>query len=283
MTNGVSPFKLPGSLVVDEHNANNGSLNMGLDAGNGIAFGANSGEGIASKRTAGGNGYGLDFYTNSRSSVGIDHDGNLRIDNDVNTGGDVNVDGGINVGFALSDEIRHDLNVGPNGAIFAATDVHVGRNLSVNGNVTGDLNVTGDILLRGSDCAEEFDIQSDNTEPGTVMVLDQSGNLEESHCAYDKKVAGVISGAGTFRHGIVLGKQETDQKRMRIALMGKVYCKVDATFSPIEIGDLLTTSPTKGHAMKAEDPFKAFGAVIGKAMGSIKDGLGMIPVLVALQ
>ena len=65
--------------------------------------------------------------------------------------------------------------------------------------------------------------------------------------------------------------------------MGKVYCKVDATSSPIEIGDLLTTSPTKGHAMKAEDPYKAFGAVIGKALGTIKDGLGMIPVLVALQ
>ena len=35
--------------------------------------------------------------------------------------------------------------------------------------------------------------------------------------------------------------------------------------------------------MKAEDPTKAFGAVIGKALGSIKEGLGMIPVLVALQ
>ena len=64
--------------------------------------------------------------------------------------------------------------------------------------------------------------------------------------------------------------------------MGKVYCKVDARQSSIEIGDLLTTSSTKGYAMKAEDPMKAFGAVIGKALGSIKQGLGMIPVLVAL-
>ena len=65
--------------------------------------------------------------------------------------------------------------------------------------------------------------------------------------------------------------------------MGRVYCNVDASHSPIEIGDLLTTSPTQGHAMKADDPLKAFGAVIGKALGSIKEGLGMIPVLVALQ
>jgi hypothetical protein len=35
--------------------------------------------------------------------------------------------------------------------------------------------------------------------------------------------------------------------------------------------------------MKAEDPAKAFGAVIGKALGSIKQGLGLIPILVALQ
>ena len=65
--------------------------------------------------------------------------------------------------------------------------------------------------------------------------------------------------------------------------MGKVYCKMDARHTSIEIGDLLTTSATKGYAMKADDPLKAFGAVIGKALGSIKDGVGMIPVLVALQ
>ena len=35
--------------------------------------------------------------------------------------------------------------------------------------------------------------------------------------------------------------------------------------------------------MKAKDPTKAFGAVIGKALGSIQEGLGMIPVLVTLQ
>jgi hypothetical protein len=46
--------------------------------------------------------------------------------------------------------------------------------------------------------------------------------------------------------------------------MGRVYCKVDATYSPIEIGDRLTTSPTPGHAMKAVDPGRAFDAVIGR-------------------
>ena len=70
---------------------------------------------------------------------------------------------------------------------------------------------------------------------------------------------------------------------MPIALMGKVYCKVDASYGAIEVGDLLTTSPTPGHAMKADDPLKAFGAVIGKALQPLELGQGLIPILIALQ
>src|SRR5262249_53947864 len=55
-------------------------------------------------------------------------------------------------------------------------------------------------------------------------------------------------------------------KAAQIALMGKVCCKVDATFAPVKVGDLLTTSSTTGHAMKATNPMLAFGAVIGKAL-----------------
>ncbi|MGH8547999.1 MAG: hypothetical protein ACRERU_05265 [Methylococcales bacterium] len=65
---------------------------------------------------------------------------------------------------------------------------------------------------------------------------------------------------------------------MPVALLGKVYCKVDATYSPIEVCDLLTTALSLGHAMKADDPVKAFGAVIGKALRSLKAGQGMIPI-----
>jgi hypothetical protein len=65
--------------------------------------------------------------------------------------------------------------------------------------------------------------------------------------------------------------------------LGKVYCKVDAQYAPIEIGDLLTTSPTLGHAMKADDPAMAFGAVIGKALQSLSNGQGLIAIFVTLQ
>jgi hypothetical protein len=150
--------------------------------------------------------------------------------------------------------------------------------------VTGKLTVDVDIILSNADCAEDFDIADAHIiEPGAVMVLGDDGVLHQSQQAYDKRVAGVVSGAGGYKPGIVLDKQESQPNRKPIALLGKVYCKVDATHEPIEVGDLLTTSPTPGHAMKASDPFKAFGAVIGKALRPLKTGEGLIPILIALQ
>lgn len=150
--------------------------------------------------------------------------------------------------------------------------------------VDGNIRVTGDIALENGDCAEEFTAaDSELAEPGTVMVLDEEGSVRQSRNAYDKKVAGVVSGAGSFKPAIVLDKKAGGQKRLPIALMGKVLCKVDADCGCIEAGDLLTTSTTLGHAMKAADPIKAFGTVIGKALGPLKRGRGMIPILVALQ
>jgi hypothetical protein len=155
--------------------------------------------------------------------------------------------------------------------------------------VTGNINLDGAVHHGGGDCAEDFDIAEENVDAGTVMVLNEMGLLQPSYKEYDKKVAGIISGASGYKPAMVLDRQQSQtqnqkkQGRLPIALMGKVYCKVDARHSSIEIGDLLTTSLTKGYAMKAEDPMKAFGTVIGKALGSIKEGLGMIPVLVALQ
>jgi hypothetical protein len=58
---------------------------------------------------------------------------------------------------------------------------------------------------------------------------------------------------------------------------------VDAQYSSIDVGDLLTTSPTPGHAMKASDPLRAFGAVIGKALRPLGSGRGLIPILIALR
>jgi len=115
------------------------------------------------------------------------------------------------------------------------------------------------------------------------MILDDSGGVRVSDKAYDRRVAGVISGAGGYKPAVILDRQTTGNDRRPLALMGKVYCRVDATDAPIAIGDLLTTSSTPGHAMKAVNPTQAFGAVIGKALRPLAGGRGLVPILVALQ
>lgn len=153
----------------------------------------------------------------------------------------------------------------------------------IGGFFKGDVEVTGDIrMLSGHDCAEDFEI-AERVEPGTVVVLGEEGVLRQSRRAYDKCVAGVVSGAGDFKPGIILGDHDPSGKSQPIGLVGRVFCKVDAQSAPIEVGDLLTTSSTPGHAMKAGDPMQAFGAVIGKALRPLKEGLGLIPILIALQ
>lgn len=166
------------------------------------------------------------------------------------------------------------------------------------GNVAGNIDVlnndgdttvqidgeAGDIILQNADCAEEFEVDLGiEIEPGTVMVLNESGNLISSQTSYDKRVVGIVAGAGKLRPGIVLGHHSDSVKRVPITLVGRTYCKVDANECPIAIGDLLTTSETPGHAMKATDTLLAFGAIIGKALEPVTTGTALIPVLVCLQ
>ncbi len=153
----------------------------------------------------------------------------------------------------------------------------------VAGRFEGDVEVTGDIRLINADIAEDFTIADPTVEVGTVMIFDANGFLTPCYDAYDKKVVGVISGAGDYKPGMVLDKQVSSEHRMPIALLGKVFCKLDAQYGAVEVGDLLTTSPTLGHAMKASNPYKAFGSVIGKALRGLTEGQGLVPVLIALQ
>lgn len=140
----------------------------------------------------------------------------------------------------------------------------------------------GDLILGNADCAEDFDVV-DECEPGTVVVAVDELTLRASEKPYDRRVAGVVSGAGGFRPGIVLDRPQRSPRRSPIALVGKVFCKVDASQHPVAVGDLLTTSSLCGHAMKATDPTQAFGAVIGKSLGTLSVAQGLVPVLVALQ
>jgi hypothetical protein len=66
-------------------------------------------------------------------------------------------------------------------------------------------------------------------------------------------------------------------------MTGRVWCREDAGYGAIAPGDLLTTSATPGHAMRATDVSRRAGAVIGKAMTSLEGGRGLVLVLVSLQ
>jgi hypothetical protein len=188
-------------------------------------------------------------------------------------------------GESKNGEGVHGVSHTPSAAAIAGFGVPGGLAGYFAGNVTVTGNHTcNDVFLSGADCAEQFDVaNADSVEPGTVMALGEGGILEPSQFAYDKRVAGVVSGAGSYKPGIVLDKQESQPNRKPIALVGKVYCKVDAQYGAVETGDLLTTSPTPGHAMKATDQLKAFGAVIGKALRPLKEGQELVSILTALQ
>jgi hypothetical protein len=64
--------------------------------------------------------------------------------------------------------------------------------------------------LNNADCAEDFDVsETAKIEPGTVVVIEDEGKLHQSSEAYDKRVAGVISGAGDCKAGIVLDRKSS--------------------------------------------------------------------------
>jgi hypothetical protein len=149
----------------------------------------------------------------------------------------------------------------------------------------GNITLEGEIILRNADAAEDFELADAEDVPlGSVMVLTDDGRMRTATHPYDTRVAGVLSGAGDCHPGLILGRRPcVGARRLPIALVGKAFCQADATEAPIRVGDLLTTSAMRGHAMRATDARRAFGATIGKALGPLDGGTGLVPILVALQ
>ncbi len=141
-------------------------------------------------------------------------------------------------------------------------------------------------VLCGGDYAESVEVSGDRKqyEPGDVLVIDpdNSEGFAKSAMPYSTGVAGIYS----TKPGVI-GRRSTDPDRIQaeipMAMVGIVPTKVSAENGPIKRGDLLVTSATVGFAMKGTDRGKMFGAVVGKAMGSLDSGTGVIEVLVTLQ
>jgi hypothetical protein len=138
------------------------------------------------------------------------------------------------------------------------------------------------------DVAEYFPVNVDLEAGDVVVVATDSGGsftLRRAAQAHDTAVAGIVS----TEPGITLGVKDGDiipgdnDDEVPLALVGRVPCKVDASYGAIAVGDLLTTSPTPGHAMLCDDRVACIGAIVGKALEPLEDGTGVILVLVTLQ
>lgn len=161
--------------------------------------------------------------------------------------------------------------------------------INANWGNSGDSRIVVDELqiVGGSDFAEHFDILDEviTPLPGMVVSIDpnSTGKLTITKEAYDKKVAGIISGANGVETGLFMGQAESiADGDYPIALTGRVYVYANEEGGEIRPGDLLTTSTTYGYAMKVKNYQNAQGAIIGKAMTGIDDN-GFVLVLVNLQ
>ena len=141
-------------------------------------------------------------------------------------------------------------------------------------------------IMGGADLAENFEVTESDVHPGMVVEIDPDnpGKLRIARRSYNRRVAGVVSGANELGVGMVLGELPGAENATPIALSGRVWVYCDATEQAIEPGDMLTTAERPGHAQPVVDHTRANGAVIGKAMSRLAQGeTGMVLVLVNLQ
>jgi hypothetical protein len=162
----------------------------------------------------------------------------------------------------------HTWDIEAEGAIWSAHDV------MAKGTFRGNYADLAENYL--SDCA---------LEPGDVVCFaPDSDTVVRSERPNDLAVCGVIS----TEPGMLLNSDidRPDDRLFPVALSGRVPCKVTDQNGPIRRGDLLTTSSTPGHAMRAQpieidgQAMYRPGTIIGKALGTHSSGAGVIDVFV---
>jgi hypothetical protein len=157
--------------------------------------------------------------------------------------------------------------------------------VQVDGNVYADGAFTGG----GADYADMLPIIGQEAEytPGDVLVIGTDGRLIKAFESYSTAVVGVYSTQPGFV-GDPRGAQEEDEMEAEgvdnlipVTLVGVAPVRVSAENGAIGCGDLLVTSSTAGHAMRTDSP--APGTILGKALGKLESGTGLINALVTLQ
>jgi hypothetical protein len=187
LSNPQRALSVNAALNVDQANANNGAVNPG------ITFGSASGEGIASKRTAGGNQFGLDLYTGSTVRLSITNGGNVAIGSNLNVAGQLRW--GNSVANPDSIELGAPNSATPGGGGTPFIDFHFRDrtedfNTRIINDENGRLSIVGNLNVTGHIASRVF-----TTAPGTLHVQPQDGTTEGGEIT--------LLGAGSNGHATI--------------------------------------------------------------------------------
>jgi hypothetical protein len=174
---------------------------------------------------------------------------------------------------------------------------------SAAGYFDGSVIVTGNLTVSGSKSGYVVDIaRNDGAEPLTqgdlVIVTGVTdpvvGNIpvplvRKADSAASTAVIGVVdaayqpegTAAGPTGRTDATGAINSGDYLTIVTLGAFATIKVDASYGAVQPGDLLVSSPTPGHAMRADNP--ALGTVIGKALAPLDEGTGTVAIMVTMQ
>ena len=176
-------------------------------------------------------------------------------------------------------------NVGGGDIIVGGVSQPIVKRFRVDGH--GTVFADGGFRPFGADFAESLPVKGDHSryQAGDLLTIDPTGKrrLALAQAPYSTLVAGIYS----TKPGVVASQHSLGDAipgdEVPLAIVGIVPCKVTAENGPILAGDLLVTSSTPGRAMKGTDRARMLGAVVGKALEPLREGTGVIQVLVTLQ
>jgi len=147
----------------------------------------------------------------------------------------------------------------------------------------GNVNADGTYTSPAADFAELLPAGEPGLEPADVLSINAVGQLVKSTTAYQTSVAGVYSTKPAFLGGSEQASEESiAASDIPMAVVGVVPVKVTNENGTVHAGDLLVTSSTAGHAMRAGDN-PPNGSVLGKALETQTGTTGVITMLVMAQ
>ena len=127
---------------------------------------------------------------------------------------------------------------------------------------------------------------------GTVVSIQDDRTVAPSARSYDARVVGVavaVSPRGGWCDAASLAGDLAMVKvngSVAVQIIGRVPVRVCGVGGPINVGDLLVASDRPGVAMRASNPYRALGAVVGKALqrfgNRTRDDEATIDVLIRL-